>query len=220
MEEYGIDSQYILFTWAGVSVLSLSHLIGNVPNPQSIAVRAGGREIFPCYRGSSKFPFHHSLASHSRTLIRLHWAKGIWIIHATVRLTPASGLFSAQGILTAWSANDELFVKGTIGQISVVPSWALKQRERFVYTAGCFCEALHIAGCAILAARCRAQSALCWAPRASARSRVMLRESVKERLQRQVKTSPPVALVVKIPYYQAATRSYYLKPPHFYSMQV
>lgn len=93
-----MNSQYILFTWGGVSVLSLSHLIGNVFYSQTTEVRAGGRKIFSCYRGNHS-PFHHSLASHSGTLIRLHWAKGIWIIHAIVQLMPASGLYSAYGIL-------------------------------------------------------------------------------------------------------------------------
>lgn len=144
-----------------------------------------------------------------------------------MRLTPAPGLFSAQGILTAWLANDELFVKGTIGQISVFPSWALKKTERFVCAPGCFCEAGHISGCEILrsagrrsAARRRAQSALCWAPSATARSREILRESLEKKLQRQVKTTPAAALVLKIPYYEPANLSHNSKPSHFYSLQV
>lgn len=64
-----------------------------------------------------------------------------------MQLTPASGLFSVQGILTAWLVNDELFVKGTIGQISTFPTWALKKIECFVYTPGCFSEAPHNLGC-------------------------------------------------------------------------
>lgn len=220
MEEYRIDSQCILFTRAGVSVLSLSHPIGNVSDPQSVAVRVGRREIFPCYRGNrSHFITHWQVA------VGLHWAKGIWIIHATVQLTPASGLFSAQGILTPWLANDELFVKGTIGQISVFPSWALKKIECFVYTPGCFCEAhfrlwnpelnwkvisrtLQGIECALLGTerQCKKQG-----------NPLGIHEG---KATKTVKTTPAVASVVKIPYYQAANQSRYLKPSHFYSLQV
>lgn len=220
MEEYRIDSQYILFTRAGVSVLSLSHPIGNVSNPQSVAVRVGGREIFPCYRGN-----RCHFITHWQAAVGLHWAKGIWIIHATVQLTPASGLFSAQGILTAWLANDELFVKGTIGQISVFPSWALKKIECFVYMPGCFCEAhfrlwnpalnwkvisrtLQGIECALLGTerQCKKQG-----------NPPGIHEG---KATKTVKTTPAVASVVKIPYYQAANQSRYLKPSHFYSLQV
>lgn len=138
-----MGSQYILFTWGGVSVLSLSHLIGNVPYSQTTEVRVGGRKVFSCYRGNYSL-FHHSLASHSGTLIRLHWAKGIWIIHATVQLTPASGLYSAYRILTAWLANDELFSRAPQDKF---PPQAVKKTECFVYVPGCFSEALHAWGC-------------------------------------------------------------------------
>lgn len=52
------------------------------------------------------------------------------------------------------------------------------------------------------------------------KSRVILRESLEKRLQRQVKTTPAAALVLKIPYYEAANLSHYSKPSHFYSVQV
>lgn len=69
------------------------------------------------------------------------------------------------------------------------------------------------------AARCRAQSALCWALNANAKSRIVLQEYTRERLQRKVRTSPAVDSLVKIPYFQPANQSCYLQPPHFYPMQ-
>lgn len=62
------------------------------------------------------------------------------------------------------------------------------------------------------AARCRAQSALCWALNANAKSRIVLQEYTRERLQRKVRTSPAVDPLVKIPYFQPANRSCYLRP--------
>jgi len=59
---------------------------------------------------------------------------------------PASMLFSAWGMLTAWLANGELFVQGTTGQITAFPTRALKKAEAFLYTPGYFSEVPRVVG--------------------------------------------------------------------------